>query len=136
MDDNQHWGDRREFRPRFVVSTDARRVVPPYRALSARLFRRHGGQPDHRKKKYADVESEIQQLLKSTSALQNKLLDQGPRGRGGFSALSRAYQTIPRRIPPGAAVRQSAKCFIPRQDSRPVRPPDRPADCAVSQLRP
>ena len=57
------------------------------------------------KKKYADVESEIQQLLKSTSALQNKLLDQVR--AEGFQPLSRAY-AIPREDPTRAAVLQSA----------------------------
>ena len=37
------------------------------------------------KKKYVDVEREIQQLLESTNALQNKLLDQ-VRADGGLSA--------------------------------------------------
>ena len=59
------------------------------------------------KKKYADVESEIQQLLKSTSALQNKLLDQVRADAEGFQPLSRAY-AIPREDPTRAAVLQSA----------------------------
>ena len=59
------------------------------------------------KKKYADVESEIQQLLKSTNALQNKLLDQVRADAEGFQPLSRAY-AIPREDPTRAAVLQSA----------------------------
>lgn len=59
------------------------------------------------KKKYADVESEIQQLLKSTNALQNKLLDQVRADAEGFQPLSRAY-AIPREDPTRAAALQSA----------------------------
>lgn len=68
---------------------------------------RHGGQPDHRKKKYADAESEIQQLLKSTNTLHDKLLDQVRADAEGFQPLSRAY-AIPREDPTRAAVLQSA----------------------------
>ena len=59
------------------------------------------------KKKYASVEREIQQLLKSTNALHDKLLDHNPRGRGGLSAPQprlRHSQEDPTR----AAVLQSA----------------------------
>ena len=59
------------------------------------------------KKKYADVESEIQQLLKSTNALHDKLLDQVRADAEGFQPLSRAY-AIPREDPTRAAVLQSA----------------------------
>ena len=59
------------------------------------------------KKKYADVESEIQQLLKSTNTLHDKLLDQVRADAEGFQPLSRAY-AIPREDPTRAAVLQSA----------------------------
>ena len=59
------------------------------------------------KKKYADVESEIQQLLKSTNTLYDKLLDQVRADAEGFQPLSRAY-AIPREDPTRAAVLQSA----------------------------
>ena len=55
------------------------------------------------KKKYADVESEIQQLLKSTNTLHDKLLDQVRADAEGFQPLSRAY-AIPREDPTRAAV--------------------------------
>lgn len=59
------------------------------------------------KKKYADVESEIQQLLKSTNTLHDKLLDQVRADAEGFQPLSRAY-AIPGEDPTRAAVLQSA----------------------------
>ena len=59
------------------------------------------------KKKYASVEREIQQLLESTNALQNKLLDQVRADAEGFQPLSRAY-AIPREDPTRAAALQSA----------------------------
>ena len=59
------------------------------------------------KKKYADVESEIQQLLKSTNTLHDKLLDQVRADAEGFQPLSRAY-AIPREDPTRAAALQSA----------------------------
>lgn len=59
------------------------------------------------KKKYADVESEIQQLLKSTNTLYDKLLDQVRADAEGFQPLSRAY-AIPGEDPTRAAVLQSA----------------------------
>lgn len=59
------------------------------------------------KEKYASAESEIQQLLKSTNALQNKLLDQVRADAEGFLPLSRAY-AIPREDPTRAAALQSA----------------------------
>ena len=59
------------------------------------------------KKKYTDVESEIQQLLKSTNTLHDKLLDQVRADAEGFQPLSRAY-AIPREDPTRAAVLQSA----------------------------
>lgn len=59
------------------------------------------------KKKYADVESDIQQLLKSTNALHDKLLDQVRADAEGFQPLSRAY-AIPREDPTRAAALQSA----------------------------
>ena len=59
------------------------------------------------KKKYADVESEIQQLLESTNALQDKLLDQVRADAEGFLPLSRAY-AIPGEDPTRAAALQSA----------------------------
>lgn len=59
------------------------------------------------KKKYVDVESEIQHLLKSTNALHDKLLDQVRADAEGFQPLSRAY-AIPREDPTRAAVLQSA----------------------------
>ena len=59
------------------------------------------------KKKYADVESEIQQLLKSTNTLYDNLLDQVRADAEGFQPLSRAY-AIPREDPTRAAVLQSA----------------------------
>ena len=59
------------------------------------------------KKKYIDVESEIQQLLKSTNTLHDKLLDQVRADAEGFQPLSRAY-AIPREDPTRAAALQSA----------------------------
>ena len=59
------------------------------------------------KKKYTDVESEIQQLLKSTNTLHDKLLDQVRADAEGFQPLSRAY-AIPREDPTRAVVLQSA----------------------------
>ena len=59
------------------------------------------------KEKYASAESEIQQLLKSTNALQDKLLDQVRADAEGFLPLSRAY-AIPREDPTRAAALQSA----------------------------
>ena len=59
------------------------------------------------KKKYTAVESEIQQLLESANALQNKLLDQVRADAEGFLPLSRAY-AIPREDPTRAAALQSA----------------------------
>ena len=43
------------------------------------------------KKKYAAVETEIQELLKRTNALQNELLDQAAADAEGFLPLRRAY---------------------------------------------
>ena len=60
------------------------------------------------KKKYADVESEIQQLLKSTNTLHDKLLDQVRADAEGFQPLSRAY-AIPREDPTRAAVLASGE---------------------------
>ena len=59
------------------------------------------------KKKYADVESEIQQLLKSINTLHDKLLDQVRADAEGFQPLSRAY-AIPREDSTRAAALQSA----------------------------
>lgn len=59
------------------------------------------------KKKYASVEREIQQLLKSTNTLYDKLLDQVRADAEGFQPLSRAY-AIPREDPTRAVVLQSA----------------------------
>ena len=59
------------------------------------------------KKKYASVEHEIQQLLESTNALQNKLMDQVRADAEGFLPLSRAY-AIPGEAPTRAAALQSA----------------------------
>lgn len=53
------------------------------------------------------MEREIQQLLESTNALQDKLLDQVRADAEGFQPLSRAY-AIPREDPTRAAVLQSA----------------------------
>ena len=61
------------------------------------------------KKKYADVESEIQQLLKSANTLHDKLLDQVRADAEGFQPLSRAY-AIPREDPTRAAVEIMALC--------------------------
>lgn len=59
------------------------------------------------KKKYASVEHEIQQLLESTNALQNKLMDQVRADAEGFLPLSRAY-AIPGEASTRAAALQSA----------------------------